>query len=164
MGVKKCCIPICTQGSVPKGTPGPRTAPYAQSLAGPAGQIPGVAPVDPNAISKRYEEAFNTQKQQGYETPTDAVGAKTMFDTFLQDQSGSSVANTFVSQDPNIQALIAGYQQQMSYLNTQTSFVDTYKSLLADSGIPALDTKLLNISNIMKGTEDDIRTKKTKTS
>jgi len=85
--------------TVPKGTPNPKTVTYAQSLAGPAGQIPGVAPVDPNAISKRYEEAFNTQKQQGYQTPTDAVGANTMFNQFLPDQSASKVANDFISQE-----------------------------------------------------------------
>ena len=116
--------------TVPKGTPNPKTATYAQSLAGPAGQIPGIAPVDPNAISKRYEEAFNTQKQQGYQTPTDAVGAKTMFDTFLQDQSASSVANNFVSQDPYLNQTLAAYQQYMSQQNQRTSLVDEYQKFL----------------------------------
>src|SRR3990167_9922133 len=144
--------------TVPKGTPFPATATYSQSLAGPAGQIPGVAPVDPNAISKRYEEAFNTQKQQRYETPTDAVGAKTMFDTFLQDQSASSVANTFVSQDSYLQTTIANYQNYMSQQSQRTSLVEEYKKLLKTSGIEAIDMKLINIQNVMDGNEDMIRT------
>src|SRR3990167_4696468 len=148
--------------TVPKGTPNPKTATYAQSLAGPAGQIPGIAPVDPNAISKRYEEAFNTQKQQGYQTPTDAVGANTMFNQFLPDQSASKVANDFISQDPYLNSTIATYQNYMSQQEQRTSLVDEYSKLLKTSGIEAIDMDLINMKNVIEGTEDDIRTEITK--
>ena len=148
--------------TVPKGTPNPKTVTYAQSLAGPAGQIPGVAPVDPNAISKRYEEAFNTQKQQGYQTPTDAVGANTMFNQFLPDQSASKVANDFISQDPYLNSTIATYQNYMSQQEQRTSLVDEYSKLLKTSGIEAIDMDLINMKNVIEGTEDDIRTEITK--
>ena len=40
----------------------------------------------------------------------------------------------------------------------QTSLVDDYKAMLAESGVKELDTKLMNLGNVIEGSEDDIRT------
>ena len=148
--------------TVPKGTPDPKTATYQQSLAGPAGQLAAVAPVDPNAISKKYEESFNTAKSTGMTSPTDRTGANTMFNQSSLGQGTSTAINDFVSQDPFLNTLMAGYQKQMSQLEQRTSLVDTYKSMLKESGIQGIDTELLNMKNVIDGTEDDIRTEVTK--
>lgn len=65
--------------TVPKGTPNPATVTYQQSLAGPAGKVPGVQPVDPNVTPPKPEVAVNgivqpTQSTQQKQTHTVVAG------------------------------------------------------------------------------------------
>ena len=112
-------------------------------------------------ISKRFEEAHQKTKETGITAPTDSTGAKEMFDTFLQDKKSTAIQD-FVSQDPYLNATMTSYQKYMDSLNQRASLVDTYKTMLSESGIQQIDTDLLNMKNIIEGTEDDIRTEVTK--
>ena len=50
----------------------------------------------------------------------------------------------------------------MSPKNQRDSLTETYQEMLEDSGIEALDTELLDMKNVIEGSEDDIRTEITK--
>lgn len=111
--------------------------------------------------SNKYQDAANAAKTAGTTSPTDATGANDMYKNYLNSQQTDQMSN-FVSQDQNLQTMIAGYQQQMSQLNQQASLADTYSKMMQDSGIQGIDTQLLNMRNVMNGTEDDIRNEVTK--
>ena len=113
-------------------------------------------------ISKKFEEGFNKAKETGITAPTDATGANEMFNDFLGDEIGNSAIQDFVSQDPYLNATMTAYQQYFDNSNQRLSLVETYKQMLEESGIEQMDTDLLNMKNIIEGTEDDIRTEVTK--
>ena len=112
--------------------------------------------------AKRFEEATNAAKTAGVTSPSNYEGAVGMYKEFLPSQKEPSAVDTFVSQDPYLNTVIKGYQDYMSQQNQRTSLVDTYKSMLKESGIQGIDTELINMKNIINGTEDDIRTEVTK--
>src|SRR3990167_1264621 len=118
---------------------------FAEQLKTPTATAPGVVPIDPDAIPKRFEQAFNATKEQDYQTPSDAVGANDMFKNFLTEPQGPTAAENFVSQDPYLNSTIQAYQQYMSQQNQRTSLVEEYQSLLKTSGIEAIDMELINM-------------------
>ena len=113
-------------------------------------------------LSEQFEEGFNAAKDAGTTAPTDATGANEMLNQFLGDQIGTSAIQDFVSNDPYLKATLTAFQQYMDNQNQRLSLVDTYKQMLEDTGIEQMDTDLLNMKNIIEGTEDDIRTEVTK--
>ena len=135
---------------------------FQQQAQSSTAQLPNVFPVDPNAISKRYEQAVNNAKAAGVTSPSDYTGANEMYKNFLPDQQGTSVVDDFVSKDPYLGSVIKSFQDYMGQQNQRTSLVDTYKSLLKESGVQEIDTELINMKKVIEGTEDDIRTEVTK--
>ena len=135
---------------------------FAEQLKTPTAQLPGVFPVDPNAIPKKYEEAFNNAKATGITSPSDYTGANDMYKTFLSDQGQSSQIDNFISQDPYLNSVMSNYQQYMNQQNQRTSLVEEYQNLLKSSGIEGIDTELINMKNVIEGSEEDIRTEITK--
>lgn len=111
-------------------------------------------------ISKKYQQATQSAKSSGITSPTNAEGANDLYRSFLGQ--GSSTISNFVSQDPYLGSVIKTFQDYMSQQNQRTSLVDTYKQMLADTGIEQMDTDLLNMKNVIEGSEDDIRTEITK--
>lgn len=71
-------------------------------------------------------------------------------------------ASLFVQSDPYVDNLVTAWQQYIDPKNQRASLADTYKQMVKDSGVEALDTELINTKNIIDGTEDDIRTEITK--
>lgn len=114
--------------------------------------------VDP---SQKFQTAFQAAKDAGTTSPTNSEGAFDMFKTFLPSQQ-SNQASSFFSQDPFLNTTISDYQQYMSQQSQQKSLTETYQKMLQDSGIQGIDTQLLNMRNVMNGTEDDIRNEITK--
>lgn len=119
-------------------------------------------PSQANDISKNNQQAFEAAKNSGITSPSDRSGANDMFNQFSFSQQASSGVDNFISQDPYLNTVISGYQQYMSQQNQRTSLVDTYKSMLEQSGIQGIDTDLINMKNVIEGTEDDIRNEVTK--
>ncbi len=79
-------------------------------------------------------------------------------------------ANTaYASPAPVVQAysdatkkLTEDYNKAMSTEGQGTSLVDQYKQFTKELGIPQLNTQLMNMKNIIDGTEDDVRNEVTK--
>lgn len=117
-------------------------------------------PTDAN-FSDKFQQGFQAAKDSGTTAPTTSEGAYSMFNNFLSSDQSAKIDN-FVSQDPYLNSVMAGYQQFMSSQNQQASLVDTYKQMLQESGIEGIDTDLINIDNVMKGNEEMIRNEVTK--
>lgn len=113
---------------------------------------------------QQFEDAHKAATDAGATAPTDYTGAKDLYNQFLPDnqQQAPSAVDNFVAQDPYLNTVIQTFQDYMSPQNQRTSLVDTYKTMLKDSGIEQIDTDLINMKNVIQGTEDDIRTEITK--
>ena len=76
--------------------------------------------------------------------------------------SGNTLASTFIKTDPYIESLVTAWQDFISPQNQRKSLADTYQQMLKDSGIQAIDTELLDMKNVIEGTEEDLRMEITK--
>jgi hypothetical protein len=111
---------------------------------------------------ERFQEGFQNAQNAGYPAPNDVQGATQMFSQYLKPQQQPDHIDNLIQQDPYLQSISQGFQQYMSQINQRTSLVDTYKQMVQDSGIEKMDTDLINMKNVIEGTEDDIRTEVTK--
>jgi hypothetical protein len=82
-----------------------------------------------------------------------------------QQQAGADQAKAItdkMNNDPGFQQLQQDQKDYLSAQNQQQSLADEYAKLIAEAGIPALNTQLINMKSIMDGTEQDIRNEITK--
>lgn len=118
-------------------------------------------------LAQKYLAAFNASK--GTTVPQSGSAGRTGVQSLLNDQNQfdqpDPQANFFDqmgSMNPITKQLYDTIQQTLSSQSTQISFADQYKQLTEQQGIPQLQMDLINVNNVMQGTEDDIRTEITK--
>lgn len=70
--------------------------------------------------------------------------------------------NSALGTNPAIQDFIQQTQDTFSKENQLSSLTNDYQNLVNSSGLQGINTQLLNIQNIMNGTEDDIKDEITK--
>lgn len=83
--------------------------------------------------------------------------------------AAANATTTYTPAAPVVQAytdatkkLTDDYNKAMSTSDQGKTLVDQYKQFTQDLGIPALNTQLINMKNVIDGTEDDIRNEVTK--
>ena len=135
---------------VPSGTPTPQQSNAAFQAS------------QPKPTYQEFKQGHQAVTNAGVQAPSNYEGANAMFNQFLPPQQAPSAVDNFVAQDPYLNSVMTGFQQQMSQLNQRTSLVQEYQNLLKTSGIEAIDMNLINMKNVIEGTEDDIRTEVTK--
>lgn len=165
--------------NVPLNQPNPTLDQQALSLA----QATGTAPQDAGTA----RTAVTSATQQAAGTPTfykpdpnspqviNAQGQKLSYDQYIAQGGKADFSNTqpgnppplpitppspmdqTLAQDKSYQQLLKDYQEYNSVVNQQKSLVQQYQDMLNQSGIPAINTELLNTQKIINGTEDDIR-------
>lgn len=59
--------------------------------------------------------------------------------------------------DPGYQQLLKDYQQFNNIQEQNKSLVDEYQQIVKSSGLEQINTELINMKNVIDGTEDDIR-------
>ena len=74
----------------------------------------------------------------------------------------NDLPTAYIQTDPYINGLVTAWQQYIDPKNQRASLADTYKQMLKDTGIQAIDTELLDMKNVIEGSEEDIRTEVTK--
>lgn len=62
-----------------------------------------------------------------------------------------------LSQDKGYQQLLKDYADYNSITEKSKSLVDTYNEIVKSSGLEAINTEMINMKNVIDGTEDDIR-------
>jgi hypothetical protein len=151
----------------------PQEALKNAQASGEAPQDPGVArqamqSVMPQATGQFYKP--NANSQQVYDSKGTALsydqyiaaGGKADFSNVQQGLPDTSVIDQQLAQDPNFAKILQDQKEYSDVLNQQKSLTDTYSSLTKDLGIPALNTQLMNMKNVIDGTENDIRQEVTK--
>lgn len=118
-------------------------------------------------LSKKYLEAYNAKK--GTAVPQTGADARSQMSQYFQETPQQemkdperSFFDEYMQMNPVVKSLYDAINQELSHTTTQQSFKDEYASLQKEQGVEALNTELMNIQNIMQGTEDDIREEITK--
>lgn len=111
-------------------------------------------------LSQKYLDAYNAKK--GTQVPQNGGDARSALNESLSTttDAGSptqSFYDAYGSMAPVEASLYSQINQILSSPATTQSFSDQYQQLVQAQGIPALQTQLMNVNNIMNGTEDDIR-------
>ena len=70
----------------------------------------------------------------------------------------SSAVDQQLMNDPGYQQLLADRAEFNNVVNQQQSLTETYQQISTQLGIPAMNTELMNMKNVIEGSEDDIRT------
>ncbi len=121
----------------------------------------GKAPTNFQSQFSPYEEGFNSALGAGAGVPDTAGGEAGLLASYLQD-GGLDNGSSIVSSDPYLSGMIDNLREYMNPANQRESLTETYQNMLKDSGIEAIDTQLLDMKNVIEGTEDDLRTEITK--
>lgn len=109
----------------------------------------------PTGFQSKFQQGFNEANAAGVTGGSSTVSEYT-------EPRGNETANSFLQTDPILGQLVAQAQQYFSPQNQRASLSDTYNKLLKDSGVQAIDMELVNMKNIIEGSEDDIRNEVTK--
>ena len=144
---------IPQQPQVDTGQPSPQTV-QSQPFTNPA--IP--APGQPGQTTgSKFQQGFNQANASlGGTTPPTPVQGASLVNQYSPTRT-NNVASSFIQSDPQIDNMVTAWQEYISPANQRTSLSNSYKQMVKDSGIEALDMALINTKNVIEGTEDDIR-------
>lgn len=112
-------------------------------------------------LAQKYIDSYNATK--GTQIPQNTAEARTALAPLTQSVTGQQATpeqqfmDTYAGMNPVIGSLYSQINQILGSTSTTQSFSDQYQQLVQAQGIPALQTQLMNVNNIMNGTEDDIR-------
>lgn len=106
------------------------------------------------------QAGFDNAIASGQKAPQDgSAGANTS--PFIPPADNSGDYNAQIQQtvesDPGYQKLLQDQNEYNSVANQQGSLLDQYKQMETQAGIPQINMQLLNMQNVINGTEDDIR-------
>lgn len=82
--------------------------------------------------------------------------------SIIGEKPAPPVSDGLISSNPYFAETEQASFDYQSPVNQRQSLTQEYQSMLANSGLQALDTEILNVKNILEGTEDDIRNEVTK--
>lgn len=139
--------------TVPGQVAPPVQTPPAQTIA-----TAGILPNGPIAPGSKFTQGFNNAIATGQPAPQSAGEARSAVASNIPQQpADTSTIDTQLANDKGYQQLV---QQQKDYEaseSQQISLVDEYKKLTKSAGIDQINTDLVNMKNVIDGTEDDIR-------
>lgn len=116
-------------------------------------------------LLQKYQAGLSAAQNSGAQAPQTkgaASAAVTEMTPPTPPTPTPSPVENKLDNDPGYQQLIQDQKDYLSTQNQQQSLADQYTQLTKDAGVPALNTQLINMKNIMDGTETDIRNEITK--
>lgn len=158
------------------GTPSPQEAlKTAQASGIPAPQTGGEARSEVQKYQSAVGAGFyklpnDTNPAQVYNAKGEklsydqyiAQGGKADFSNVQQGLPDTTTVDQQLAQDPNFAKILQDQKEYTDVVNQQKSLTETYTQLTKQLGIPALNTQLMNMKNVIDGTENDIRQEVTK--
>ncbi len=122
-------------------------------------------------LAKKYTEAFNTLK--GTEAPQTGAAADSALDSHFKENKDTGVDTTeqklfdsIANMNPVVKNLYDQINTALSTPNTRKTYEEEFANAISNADVPAgvpgeslsqEQVKLMNIKNIMDGSEDDIR-------
>lgn len=162
--------PTAAEQAVTAMKPGQNPNPVAPLTPSAPPPAPPVAPPPPtNNSSTTYQQGLSNAQASGTPPPTTGGTASSAVKDFLPTPPPAPPANPLTqvfSTDPNVQSafqqIMDAQKEWLSSQSQQKSLTEQYQQMVADAGIPALNTELMDMKNVINGTEDDIRNEVTK--
>lgn len=129
----------------------------------PAIQTPPAPPIQPeNTTMTAAEKALAAAKSSGVGAPQAAGAARLAVKEYLPPAKKPSTADALVSEDPFFAQIQQQFQEYFNPKKQRESLAKEYQRMVDASGLEALDVELLNVKNVIEGTEDDLRNEITK--
>lgn len=147
--------PLSLDQMLGKSPSGLKVAPATAQPIAPAPQP--IAPA-PTPIQQGYQAV----KSLGIAAPPTAGAAGAIMQQNAPPAEPKNPLPSIIDQSPELQGIIQMAQQFLAPQNQRDTLTQEYQRLTKASGVQALDTQLLNMKNVIEGTEDDLRTEITK--
>lgn len=130
----------------------------------PAVAPPVTPPVaTPASTPTPAQIGFNAATASGASVPTNPGAARAAVATYMPPAAPApTIADTLVAEDPFFTQIQQQFQEYFSPQKQRESLTQEYQKMLKKSGIEELDMELINMKNVIEGTEDDIRLEVTK--
>lgn len=158
---------------VPAATPtGTASSATPAAVASPPSGIPGAAPLTGtqsdqagqaiDQLKAKYGKALTDITGTGVEAPQSSGSANAGIAAAVKTQPqapqyDSTQTDAAIKDNEAHQQYLSDYAQSQSTEATQESFTQMYTNLSNQLGLPGVNTELANITNIIDGTEQNIR-------
>lgn len=158
------------QLSTGPGTYGPQTTAAVAQLQNSLGLQPSsgagyYGPQTQNALAQKYQGIFNAV--QGSQTPDTGAQAQQATQSSLDQQAAMANNPVFGSLSSMMGPIMQSLTQVLGNINnpalSAVSLQSEYNDLREQYQLPEMNASLMNMQNIMNGTETDIRDEVTKT-
>lgn len=126
--------------------------------AGEKLNIPGQIPQD----KTDYRAGFEASKLGGAQAPQDQAAGMNQASQMMPTTPTVNPVAASLSESPEMQKYQQDYANFQNSVNQRESLVSEYERMRSSSGLDGINTQLLNVQKIMRGSEDDIRTEITK--
>lgn len=138
------------------------------------GDITGYRSGDPNkifagenlSIGAKYKQGLDQANQNGTEAPNNSAegsaGVKSLVPPTPTVDPALTQIDKSVQEDPGIQSLLDEKKQYDEAQSQRETLTQEYQRLTSEAGLTQLNTDLMNMKNVINGTEDDIRNEVTK--
>lgn len=115
-------------------------------------------------LLQKYRAGLAQAQASGQPAPTTSAGGTAMTSQYTPPTPPAVInpVDTMLAEDKGYQQLMKDYADYQSSQSQRVSLVDEYKKMQADAGLPELNAEMLNMKNVIDGTEDDIRNEVTK--
>lgn len=115
-------------------------------------------------LLQKYRAGLAKAQASGQPAPTTSAGGTAMTSQYTPPTPPAVInpVDTMLAEDKGYQQLMKDYADYQSSQSQRVSLVDEYKKMQADAGLPELNADMLNMKNVIDGTEDDIRNEVTK--
>lgn len=156
---------VATQGIGPDGKPIYDVFAGQEHIADPNDpRLKGVdiASLPTGTAPSKFESAFNTTKAAGTTSPTSLGDGSALVNNNIAQDNSNTQADTVIAADRAHQQYLTDYAASLSSANQQQTLLQQYQDMSKQLGIPALNTQLINMKNVIDGTEQDIRDEVTK--
>lgn len=131
--------------------------------AGVGATNPATAPVatpaaSPTPKQNQYQTGLATLQGSGTPAPANPGAARSAVSGALPPQQEEvSLMDSFISDDPSINALMQGIGQLLNPPKQTSTLMQDYKSLYRQSGLKEINEELIDADTVINGTETDIR-------
>lgn len=125
-------------------------------------QSPQVQSITPPTPPNRFQQAYETIQASGTPPPTSAGAARGILANTIQPVAPTTAFTQLTETDPFFADLQKSVTEFLNPKKQRESLTQEYQRLTKQSGIDELDTELMDMRNVIDGTEDDIRNEITK--
>ncbi len=109
-------------------------------------------------LASHYKQGLQNANANGGTAPdTTGAGATGVKDNMPQPTADTTQAQAVIDDNKAHQQYLDDYKQAQESTSQKESLTSEYQRLSKESGIPELNTELMNMKNVIDGTEQDIR-------